>query len=477
MLADNISKILLNNFEYTPTPSQNKLIDKLADYIINSKDKCVFLLKGFAGTGKTTIINSLVKTFDTFKINSILLAPTGRAAKVLSHYSNKSAYTIHKKIYRQKMMDDGLGVFVLDYNTHSNTYFIIDESSMIANQSNDVSIFGSGKLLDDLMAYVFNSKNCKLILIGDTAQLPPIGLVISPALDIKEFQYRNYYVYECLLTDVVRQYESSGILNNATAIRNLIEHYDEHKTEIKLNVFDDVVKLSGEFLIDEIASSYSKYGIDNTIVITRSNKQANKYNQGIRNRILYREEQISTGDLLMIVKNNYHWVKNNEDFDFIANGDIVEITRISGYEERYGFKFANVDVKFIDYNGFELSTKILLDTLTSETPALSNDDNKKFFFAVTEDYNDIKNKKKRYAKIKEDPFFNALQVKFAYAVTCHKAQGGQWKSVFIDHGYIGEKELTIDFYRWLYTAFTRAIEKVYLVNFNKTFFKNEDFYN
>jgi len=470
MLSNHISKILIENFEYTPTTSQYNLIDKLSEFIVNSKENSIFLLKGFAGTGKTTIINSLVKTFDIFKINSVLLAPTGRAAKVLSHYSQKNAYTIHKKIYRQKSMSDGLGIFVLDLNFHSNTYFIVDESSMIANQSNDLSIFGSGKLLDDLMEYVFNKKNCKLILIGDTAQLPPVGIALSPALNINEYQYSKFSVYEYTLTDIVRQYENSGILFNATEIRNLIENHTNDKIEINLKIFDDIIKITGEYLIEEIADSYNKFGIEDTIVITRSNKQANRYNQGIRNRILFREEQISVGDYLMIVKNNYHWIQNNEDFDFIANGDIVEIIKIYGYEEKYGFNFANIKVRFIDYKDIEIKTKILLNTLSSESAALSNEDNKKLFYAVFEDYNNIKGKRKRINKVREDSYFNALQVKFAYAVTCHKAQGGQWKSVFIDHGYISNKEIDFEFLRWLYTALTRAIEKIYLVNFNSSFF-------
>ena len=474
MLSHHISKILTDNFEYSPTPSQVKLINDLAEFIVFTEGKSVFLLRGFAGTGKTTIINSLIKTLDKFKINSVLLAPTGRAAKVLSFYTQKNAYTIHKKIYRQKSMGDGMGVFDLNYNNSPDTFFVVDEASMIANQSNEQSVFGTGRLLDDLLEYVFSNKKCRLILVGDTAQLPPVGIVISPALDQNEFQKRHFATFGSVLTDVVRQYENSGILLNATNIRNLIQGHTEGKIECRLKEFKDVVRITGEYLIEEISGSYSRHGIEETIVITRSNKQANRYNQGIRNRILAREEQISTGDLLMIVKNNYHWIQNNENLDFIANGDIVEIVKIYGFEERYGFKFANVLIRFIDYKDLEIRTKILLDTLTSESPALSVDDNRKLFYEIMEDYSEIKNKRKKINEVRENPFFNALQVKFAYAVTCHKAQGGQWKSVFIDHGYMTEDGINTEFLRWLYTAFTRGIDKVYIVNFNKMFFEEEE---
>ena len=324
------------------------------------------------------------------------------------------------------------------------------------------------------MEYVFSNKKCRLILVGDTAQLPPVGIAISPALDQNEFRKRHFVTFEAMLTDVVRQYENSGILLNATNIRNLIQGSTEEKIVCKLMEFKDVVRITGEYLIEEISGSYGRDRIDEAIVITRSNKQANRYNQGIRNRILAREEQISTGDLLMIVKNNYHWVQNDENLDFIANGDIVEIVKIFGFEERYGFNFANVLIRFVDYKDLEIRTKILLDTLTSESPALNEGDNRKLFYEIMNDYSEIKSKRKKINEVRENPFFNALQVKFAYAVTCHKAQGGQWKTVFIDHGYMTEESLNIEFLRWLYTAFTRAIDKVYIVNFNKMFFGQDE---
>ena len=478
MIKNNILSLFKKNFKYSPTKNQEKLIEELANLIISfksqDKDKKIFLLKGYAGTGKTTIISSFVKILNSLRIKTILLAPTGRAAKVLSFYAGKNAFTIHKKIYKQKSSKDGFGKFVLNKNLHSYTFFIVDESSMISNSSNEATMFGSGRLLDDLIEYVYNDKNCMLIVVGDTAQLPPVGIDTSPALQPDVLEGYNLTVNEIELTEVIRQSFNSGILYNATKVREQINEMpiDFYYPKIKLHGFNDIYKISGEDLIEEISSSYDKYGIEQTIVVSRSNKRANKYNQGIRNTILYREEEISIGDYLMVVKNNYHWLDDNDKIDFIANGDIVEIIRIKNYQEKYGFRFADVSIRFIDYD-IEIDTKIMLSTLSIETASLNNDQNKQLYYSVLEDYSDIKSKKQQYELVKKDPFFNALQVKFSYAITCHKSQGGQWKAVFVDQGYLNNDMLNVEYLRWLYTAITRSTEKLYLVNFKKDFFEED----
>lgn len=474
MLKDHIKNIIFGELNLKPTSGQADLIDKLSDFILSDDPNLIFLLKGFAGTGKTTIISALVKAFRSLKIKSVLLAPTGRAAKVLSSYAKKNAYTIHKKIYRQKSAKDGFGVFALDTNLHSQTFFIVDEASMISNSSADISIFGSGRLLDDLIHYVYNQKNCKLILIGDTAQLPPVGIDISPALDQKQLASFHLNVIEHQLSEVVRQVEDSGVLLNATKIRNLMLNENYQFPKLELNHTDDIQRITGTELIEIITDSYDKYGIEDTIIITRSNKRANQFNKGIRNQILWYEEEIAVGDLLMVVKNNYFWMEDNDKIDFIANGDIGEIVQIRKYDERYGFRFADIVLRLIDFGDLEIECKIILDTLDINSAALSSEDNKKLFYSVLEDYQDLKTKKQQFQAVKEDEFFNALQVKFSYAITCHKAQGGQWKSVFIDHGYLHEEMLNKEYLRWLYTAFTRPVEKLYLVNFHKQFFYDDD---
>jgi exodeoxyribonuclease V len=474
MLKDHIKKSILTKLGLKPTNDQLKLIEDLSEFIIDTDSRKVFLVKGYAGTGKTTVISALVKTTEELNIKSLLLAPTGRAAKVLSSYSQKSAFTIHKKIYRQKSSKDGFGTFVLNVNLLSNTLFIVDEASMISNQSNDISIFGSGQLLNDLLSFVYNDKNCKLILVGDTAQLPPVGIEISPALDAKYLSSYNYKVKEVTLTEVLRQSKESGVLYNATQVRTLMNSKLDDFPKIQVDQFIDIEAITGTELLEKISDSYDKYGLENTIIITRSNKRANQYNKGIRSKILWREEEIAAGDLIMVVKNNYFWILENEDIDFIANGDIAEIVKIKKYTERYGYRFADVVLRFIDYNNVEIGCKIILDTLDIATAALPSDDNKKLFYNILEDYADVKAKKPKYEKVKNNPFFNALQVKFAYAVTCHKAQGGQWKSVFVDHGYFADHQVDIEFLRWLYTALTRTTDKLYLVNFNKRFFNNSD---
>lgn len=473
MINNHIKKEIIRSLGKVPTAGQEELASKLADFVAEPDLDSIFVLKGYAGTGKTSMLSSLVKTITKFELRSVLLAPTGRAAKVLTGYSEHNAYTIHKSIYRQQSSSDGLGRFVLNKNLFRNTFFIVDEASMVSNSNAESSIFGSGRLLEDLIEYVYSGTNCRLILVGDVAQLPPVGLDVSPALSKKELDFYDRTVFEHELTEVVRQDKDSGILYNATFIRNLITkgHYSSGYFHLEYKSFDDIRKISGADLIEEISTCYDRFGLFETIVVTRSNKRANKFNEGIRSTILYKEAEISTGDLLMIVKNNYFWLEANEKIDFIANGDIAEIVSINKYEEMYGFKFANVSLRLIDYPDIEFDCKILLDTLSIESAALSLDQNRKLFDAVSEDYLDIRSKKKRWEEIKKNPYLNALQVKFAYAVTCHKAQGGQWKAVFVDQGYLTEDMLNTEFLRWLYTALTRPTERLYLVNFNKEFFE------
>jgi len=470
MLKIQIISKLIKNLGYIPTEGQKIVMNMLSDVILDPEKKEIILIKGFAGTGKTTLIRSLVKVFGEFHFKSVLLAPTGRAAKVLSNIALKDAYTIHKKIYRQKSSKDGFGKFVLEKNLHSNTLFIIDEASMISNHAFNNSIFGSGRVLDDLIEYVYNDKRCKLLLIGDTAQLPPVGLEISPALDPLVLEGYGMKVREGFLDEVVRQSKNSGILHNATEIRKLLVKKSFEIPSVKLENFTDITRLHGEDLVEELSSSYDRDGLENSIVVVRSNKMANRYNQGIRNTILWREEEVSTGDFLMVVKNNYFWLQENESVGFIANGDIIEILRINGYQERYGFRFADMVLKLKDYADIEFEAKVLLDTIYVEAASMSSEENKKLFYSVLEDYNKESSKKKQFDGVKNDEFYNALQVKFGYAVTCHKAQGGQWKNIFVDQGFIREDMVNIEYLRWFYTAITRATSKLYLVNFSDKFF-------
>ena len=476
MIKNHLINVLTEKLTFPPTNSQAQLIDLMASYICSDEQDEIMLIKGYAGTGKTTMINTLTQVLDSLKIRSVLMAPTGRAAKVMADYTGKAAFTIHKSIYRQKSSSDGMGRFVLNKNLYKNTYFIVDEASMISNETMENSLFGSGRVLDDLLEYVYSGINCKLILVGDTAQLPPVGLSVSPALEAYTLESGGFSVREMELSDVVRQAEGSGILTNATDIRTMIasQDYPEGFFNIELKSFDDISRISGADLIETISTCYDKYGLFETTVVTRSNKRANIFNKGIRGSILYKESEIERGDLLMVVKNNYFWADEDSGIDFIANGDIAEIVAINGYEELYGFRFANVSLRFLDYGDIELDCKIFLETLSLETASFGSDQNRKLFDAVSEDYIDVRNKRQRWKKIKENPYFNALQVKYAYALTCHKAQGGQWKAVFIDHGYLTEDMLDTEYYRWLYTAFTRPTEKLFLVNFDKGFFDGED---
>ncbi|MEN8121382.1 MAG: AAA family ATPase [Bacteroidota bacterium] len=474
MIKNHLIQSFIKELKYTPTSNQQDLFDKLAGFIANQKLNEIFLIRGYAGTGKTSSVSAMVRSLKGFKINCVLLAPTGRAAKVFNHYSEHSAFTIHKKIYRQKSSSDSFGHFVLDQNLHKNTFFIVDEASMITNSSNESSVFGSGKLLDDLIEYVYTGSNCRLILIGDTAQLPPVGLEKSPALNASILEEYDMEVVDIELTEVIRQAKDSSILTNATYLRSLLaDTYFKKEFPIFKLENTDVECISGADLIEAISDTYDKYGQDEVIIINRANKRANKYNEGIRNSVLYHESKLSEGDLLMIVKNNYYWCETIEEVDFLANGDIVEVVQIIGYHDVYDFHFADVRIRLIDYQDIELEVKILLDTLDIESASLGIEDNKKLFYSVLEDYADTKLKRNRIKKVKEDKFFNALQVKFSYAVTCHKAQGGQWKVVFLDQGYINEDMISKEYIRWLYTAFTRPIEKLYLVNFPDKYFNKE----
>lgn len=458
--------------DYTPTEGQDTALKALTDFVGNDFQDEIFVLKGYAGTGKTTLIAALVKSLKKHRKRSVLLAPTGRAAKVLSSYSQTTALTIHKKIYRQKQQKDGFAEFGLDRNLHKNTFFIVDEASMIANQSLELSIFGSGRLLDDLVSYVYSGLGCKLILCGDTAQLPPVGLDLSEALNPKVLEGFGFESKSIELQEVVRQGAKSGILDNATRLREqLFGDVTGHYPKLVAEDYPDFCRLSGLELLDSLQDSYDSVGMEETMVVCRSNKQANKYNQGIRGRILWKESELSPGEQLMVVKNNYFWLKNEEEVDFIANGDVVELVRIKEYRDIYDLRFAKVEMRLKDYQNLEFEAWILLDTLLVEGPALSRDTMREFYYKVMDDYQHVKGKKHRLEAIKEDEFFNALQVKYAYAVTCHKAQGGQWEHVYVDQGYLPEERLDRDYYRWLYTAITRSISKSFLVNFKDEFFE------
>jgi exodeoxyribonuclease-5 len=461
---------LCKNLGNTPTDDQSDALKKISSYICDNNNDMIFLMTGYAGTGKTSVISSIVKTLDLLRMRSVLLAPTGRAAKVLSSYSGRPAFTIHKKIYRQKSSKDGLGSFSLDRNLHKDTFFIVDEASMVSNSSGDSSLFGSGRLLDDLIEFVYSGTECKLILVGDTAQLPPVGSVLSPALDQVSLGGYGFGLISCELKQVVRQSETSGVLMNATRVRlQVAENNLVHPVLDCIN-YKDTIRITGEELIDEISSAYGTCGLEGTIIVVNSNKQANRYNQGIRNRIFFREEEISPGDMVMVVKNNYFIINEEEDgAGFIANGDIAEVRKIRKYEERYGFHFADMVLKFPDYD-LEIEAKVMMDVLHLDTPALPSEKNKELYQNILADYLNLKTRRKQFEAVKNSPYFNALQIKFAYAVTCHKAQGGQWERVFIDQGMFNRNEISIDYLRWFYTALTRSTDKVYLVNFAENFF-------
>ena len=465
MIQDELKYRIVQTLGLPPTPEQAQALDVFAQFMTDRSDRVVMILRGSAGTGKTTLASAVVKAMVALKQKLLLLAPTGRAAKVFSLHAGHAAYTIHRRIYHQKSAGD-LSSFYLNDNLNRDTLFIVDEASMIANLGLGETAFGSGCLLDDLMQFVYSGQNCRLVLIGDKAQLPPVGEEESPALSAEVLRGYGMRVYETDLNQVVRQSEDSGILWNATMIRNLWrgEAGMVSLPKIRFQGFSDVRVVMGDELIDSLSSSYYHAGMDETIVITRSNKRANIYNQGIRNQVLDRDEMLCRGDQLMIVKNNYFWTEGSKEIPFLANGDIGVVQRVRHVHELYGFRFAEVTMTLPDYDDFELTATVCLDTLTSEAPALTREQQEQLFNAVMEDYADITVKTERIKKLKGDKYYNALQVKFAYAVTCHKAQGGQWAHVYLDQGYMTDDMLTPDYIHWLYTAFTRATEQLCLVN-------------
>lgn len=464
-----IADAILGNFGHVPTPSQSALFGKLAEFAGGNTD--IMLVSGYAGTGKTTAVSAFIKTLKDLSFRYVLLAPTGRAAKVLSFYSGGRAYTIHKQIYRQRSIkgDGSVPSFDIDINKMKDTYFIVDECSLISNSQSPGAIFGSGALLDDLVRYVRSNSGNKLLLVGDPAQLPPVGTSCSYAMDLSYLEgYGN--VMHSELTDVVRQAESSGILMNADRLRRMIMGNSEGFPELSLAGFDDIERLGGEYLIEKLNDAVDKYGSDEVIVLCYSNRRANRYNAGIRAKIYYREEELVKGEKLMVVKNCYNFIDDIKELDFIANGDIVELQRIYNHEERYGLRFADAELSLPDYGGAEIKAKIVLDTLASESASLTQEESNALFQGVMEDYSHIRSKSKRYEAVREDPYFSALQVKYASAITCHKSQGGQWDCVFVDNSF-WKDEMSLDDKKWLYTAMTRAKKKIYLVNFNDRFFE------
>ena len=470
MNSTKLIQLLYNKFPFEPTSQQTEVIKQLSEFVENSSFNSLFLLKGYAGTGKTTLVSSLINSLWSVGKNVVLLAPTGRAAKVLSVYSKKSALTIHKKIYWMRTNSQGNTCVNLKENKHTNTIFVVDEASMIPDSLDKG--FGGRVILDDLIEYVYSGVMCKLVLIGDTAQLPPIHLDISPALDenLLGITYRKD-VYSTELTQVVRQQSTSMILENATYLRDKISVNDFDTPNIKCN--SEVVRLDvGMDIQEALEDAYSNSGVEGTVVICRSNKRANLYNQQIRARIRDLEDDISTGDFLMVVRNNYFWLAEGSKAGFIANGDMVEVMRIYEINELYDCRFARISVRLIDYPDEEnLECIVLLDTLTSESPAMTYEEYKKLYDEVAKDYADIPKRAQRNKEIKQNPYFNALQVKFAYAITCHKSQGGQWENVFVEQGYFSSDMLSKEYFRWLYTALTRTTKKLHLINFKKEFFE------
>ena len=470
MLNTHITDQIYAKLSFDATNNQKKIIEKLSAWLSDDHYNRIFVLNGYAGTGKTTIIAAFVAALKELGIKPILLAPTGRAAKVLTRYSNLTAYTIHKKIYREKSISDYQSKFSLDYNREKDAVFIVDEASMLSTFAADSS-FGSGNLLDDLVQYVRQGKRCRLMLVGDDAQLPPVGDDYSPALQPSELLPYGDVEYGTM-DEVVRQSQDSGILFNATMLRCMLENsiYEIPHFDLK---FKDFRQVQGGELLEELQDCYDRFGRDETIVITRSNKRANRYNEGIRRHNLSAEEEIESGDMLMIVKNNYFYAEQDKDspMSFVANGDVARLKRIRRFEEFYGFRFIDATLQFPDYDDYEMQAKILMDTLSSESPSLTREQSNQLFIEVEKDYADITVKSKRYKAIRENPHFNAMQIKFAYAITCHKAQGGQWKAVFVDRCLFGDELMSKDMLRWLYTAITRATERVYLVNFDERFFE------
>lgn len=468
MIQDELVYQILQDFGFEPTQDQRNALHIFARFMTDRSENAAMILRGSAGTGKTSLAGAIVRAVNRLRIKVSLLAPTGRAAKVFSLNAGLAASTIHRKIYREKAFNGADGQFQLNNNMFRDMLFMVDEASMISlSQSN--TTFGSGRLLDDLVQYVYSSgANCRLLLIGDKAQLPPVGEQESPALRADVLKAYGLQVYECDLDEVLRQSQHSGILWNATTIREMITYNTATQLpQIHLKGFADISIVQGNELIESLASSYSAVGMDETMVITRSNKRANIFNQGIRNTILGREEELTTGDLVMVVKNKYLEKDRSTDISFIANGDHAVVRRVRNIRELYGFHFADVALEFPDYNNTELDTVVVLDTLTTEAPALTHEQNDKLFQSVMEDYADVPRKADRMKQLREDEYFNAMQIKFGYAVTCHKAQGGQWAHIYLDQGYMTDEMLTPDYIHWLYTAFTRATEHLYLVNWSQ----------
>ena len=483
MVVDELKYKILQQFGFPPTQEQANALDVFARFLTDRNPQVVMILRGSAGTGKTSLSGAIVRTLQSIRQKVMLLAPTGRAAKVFSLNSGTPAYTIHRRIYREKSFSGVDGQFNLNDNLFTDTLFMVDEASMVANMGLGGMSFGSGCLLDDLVHFVYQGRNDRLMLIGDKAQLPPVGEEESPALNAAMLQGYGLTVYECDLNEVLRQSEQSGILYNATMIRQMITHDDiTQLPKIRFTGFSDIKPMPGAELIEALADSYHHVGLDDTIVVTRSNKRANIFNQGIRNMVLDREEELSQGDILMIVKNNYYWmeeerkkmkekdnqVPSNDIPAFLANGDRAKVLKVRRRIDLYGFRFATLLLQFPDYGNYELEATVLLDTLTSEAPALTHEQQEQLFHQIEEDYQDVPLKADRMKAIRQDQFYNALQVKFAYAVTCHKAQGGQWAHVYVDQGYMTDDMLTPDYIHWLYTAFTRATEMLYLVNWPET---------
>ena len=483
MVVDELKYKILQQFGFPPTQEQANALDVFARFLTDRNPQVVMILRGSAGTGKTSLSGAIVRTLQSIRQKVMLLAPTGRAAKVFSLNSGTPAYTIHRRIYREKSFSGVDGQFNLNDNLFTDTLFMVDEASMVANMGLGGMSFGSGCLLDDLVHFVYQGRNDRLMLIGDKAQLPPVGEEESPALNAAMLQGYGLTVYECDLNEVLRQSKQSGILYNATMIRQMITHDDiTQLPKIRFTGFSDIKPMPGAELIEALADSYHHVGLDDTIVVTRSNKRANIFNQGIRNMVLDREEELSQGDILMIVKNNYYWmeeerkkmkekdnqVPSNEIPAFLANGDRAKVLKVRRRIDLYGFRFATLLLQFPDYGNYELEATVLLDTLTSEAPALTHEQQEQLFRQIEEDYQDVPLKADRMKAIRQDQFYNALQVKFAYAVTCHKAQGGQWAHVYVDQGYMTDDMLTPDYIHWLYTAFTRATEMLYLVNWPET---------
>ena len=462
--------LLKKQFPFTPTIKQDLFFQQIAEFCTNIDNNEIFVLKGYAGTGKTTVISTIVNNLAEINKKYALLAPTGRAAKVIANYSHKPAFTIHKKIYFPKKVAGGVS-FTMQQNKHKNTLFIVDEASMISDSNTDSSAFDNGSLLDDLISYIYSGTNCKLILLGDTAQLPPVNLDISPALNIDTLgMHYQKEIKHIEFDEVMRQEEKSGILFNATELRDVLKEELYESFKFNLKGFKDIIRLTDGYDIqDAINSAYSNYSIEDTAFIVRSNKRANQYNEQIRTRILDKESELSTGDFLMVVKNNYFWLKDSDEAGFIANGDIIEVLEIFSILELYGFKFAKVKIRMVDYpNQIPLETVLLLDTISSESPSLTYEESNRLYQEVLLDY-EGETKYRKFQKVKENEFFNALQVKFSYAITCHKSQGGQWNTVFIEQPYL-PNGIDRDYIRWLYTAITRAKDKLYLIGF-----KDENF--